>query len=166
MNKLVVAVATVVLSLGLTGCGGQEDEAKASMSDSFRDQDLGGLKVDEEQADCLAADIVDGVGVDQLKEYGILDDDGKVNDDIEETELGEDDADTVSAALVDCIGAETIVEEQVLQDEMTKAQRGCVKEAMTEDKLEELISVGFQGADENDPAVQELREAMSTCMKK
>ena len=166
MNKLVTAAAVAVLSLALTGCGGQEDEAKTSMSTSFQDESIGGMKVDEEQADCMAGDIVDGVGVDQLQEYDILDKDGKVNEDLENAELAEEDADTVAAALVGCIGAETIVEEQVLQDQMTEDQQGCIKEALGEDRLEELISVGFQGADQTDESVQELQEDMTTCMKK
>ena len=166
MNKLVAATAVAALSLCLSACGGQEDEAKTSMSESFQKQDLGGIKVDDEQADCMAGDIVDGVGVDKLKEYDILDEDGKVNEQIENSELEEEDADTVSAALVDCIGAETIVEEQVIQEQMTQPQQDCVKEAMTEDKLKELISVGFQGADQTDEAVQQLQEDMTACMKK
>lgn len=166
MNKLVAATAAAVVSLALTGCGGQEDEAKTTMSESFQKEDLGGIKVDEKQADCMAGDIVDGVGVDQLKEYDILDDEGKVNDDLENAELAAEDADTVSAALVDCIGAETIVDEQVVQDGMTDPQKDCVRETIDENRLKELISVGFQGADESDESVQQLQEDMTTCMKK
>lgn len=167
MNKLVATSAVAVLSLGLSACGaGQEDASKTSLSESFQKQDLGGMKVDEEQSDCMAGGIVDGVGVEQLQEYGILDEDGKVNEDIEKAELSEGDADTVSAALVDCIGTETIVKKQILQDAMTADQQDCVKEAMTEDKLKELISVGFQGADRTDEAVQELQADMTACMKK
>jgi hypothetical protein len=166
MNKLMAATAAAVLSLGLTACGGQEDEAKTSMSESFQEQNLGGMEVDEGQADCMAGDIVDGVGVDKLKEYEILDDDGKVNEELENAELSEGDADTVSAALVDCIGAETIVEEQVVQDQMTAPQQDCVKEAMTGDRLKQLISAGFQGADQSEESVQEMQEDMTACMKK
>ena len=166
MNKLVAAAAVAVLSLALTACGGQEDEATTSMSESFQDQDLGGMKVDEEQADCMAGDIVDGVGVDQLQEYDILDEDANVNEDLENAELNEEDADTVAAALVDCIGAETIVEEQVIQEQMTEGQQDCIKEAMNGDRLKELISVGFQGADQSEESVQELQEDMTACLKK
>lgn len=166
MNKLMAAAAVAVLSLGLTGCGGQEDEATTSMSESFQDQDLGGMQVDEEQADCMAGDIVDGVGVEKLQEYDILDEDGEVNEDLENSELAEEDADTVAAALVDCIGAETIVEEQVLQDQMTEGQQSCIQEVMGEDRLKELISVGFQGADQSEESVQELQEDLTACKKK
>jgi hypothetical protein len=165
MKKLLVASAVAAMSFGLTACGGQEDEAKTSLSESFQKQDLGGMTVEEEQADCMAGDIVDGVGVDQLKEYDILDDEGKVNEDLENAELNEEDADTVSAALVDCIGAETIVEEQVIQEGMTKPQQECVKETMDEDRLKDLISVGFQGGDASNEAVQKLQEDMTACMK-
>jgi hypothetical protein len=166
VNKLVTLAVATLLPLALTACGGQEDEAKSSMSDSFRQQQVGGLDVDQEQADCMAGDIVDGVGVEQLKEYDILDEDGKVNDDLEDAQLNEEDADTVSAALVDCIGAETIVEEQVVQEEMTDPQKDCVRQAMGEDRLKGLISAGFQGADASDESVQELQEEMTSCMKK
>jgi hypothetical protein len=166
MNRFAVAAALGVLALGLTACGDQEDEAKTSMSESFQKEDIGGLDVDEQQADCMAGDIVDGVGVEQLQEYEILDEDGKVNEDVENAELSEEDADTVSAALVDCIGAETIVEEQVIQDGMTDGQKECVKDAMGADQLKELISAGFQGAGQDDEAVQQLQEDMTACMKK
>lgn len=165
-NKLVAAAALAVLTLGLSACGNQEEEAKASMAESFQQEDVGGMKVDEGQADCMAGDIVDGVGVDQLKEYEILKDDGTVSDSVENAELDEQDADTVSAALVDCIGAETIVEEQVIQDQMTDGQQECVKETMGEEQLKALISVGFQGADQSHEAVQQLQEDMAACMKK
>lgn len=166
MDKLAAAAASALLALGVSGCGGQEDEAKASMSDSFQQQDVGGIGVDQEQADCMADGIVDGVGVEQLQEYDILDDDGRVNEDLEDAQLEEQDADTVSAALVDCIGAETIVEEQVVQDEMTGPQKDCVRDAVGEESLKGLISAGFQGADASDESVQQLQEDMTTCMKK
>lgn len=166
INKLAAAAALAVLSLGLSACGDQEAEAKTSMSESFQQENVGGLEVDEEQADCMAGDIVDGVGVDQLQEYDILNEDGEVNEDVENAELNEEDADTVAGALVDCIGAETIVEEQVLQDQMTGSQQECVKETMGEDQLKELISVGFQGADPDHEAVQRLQEDMAACMEK
>jgi hypothetical protein len=165
-NKIAAAAALAVLSLGLSACGNQEEEAKTSMSESFQQEDVGGMDVDEDQADCMAGDIVDGVGVDQLKEYEILDDDGSVNDNVEDARLSEEDADTVSAALVDCIGAESIVEEQVIQDQMTDDQQECVRETMGEEQLKALISVGFQGADQSDEAVQQLQEDMAACMKK
>ncbi len=166
MKKLLVVGTVTVLSLGLAGCGGQEDDAKTSLSASFQEEDLGGLEVKEEQADCMAGDIVDGVGVDQLKEYEILDEDAKVNEDLESAELSEEDSDTVAAALVDCIGTETIVEEQIIQEGMTEEQQDCVKETMSEESLKGLISAGFRGADSSDDAVQQLQEDMTTCLTK
>lgn len=164
MRRHLAAVVLGLLCLSATGCG-QTEEAKASLSRSFQKEDLGNTEVSREQADCMADSIVDEVGIDQLKEYGVLDDDGTVNDNLGETELATDDADAVSGALVDCIGTEEILTAQVVQPEMTKKQRTCILETITADKLKALISAGFQGGAPGAEAQEQMQEDMSTCMK-
>jgi hypothetical protein len=165
MRKLPAALALATLCLTLTSCG-QTEEAKASLSRSFQKEDLGQTDVSREQADCMADGIVDGVGVDQLKEYEVLDDDATVNDNLGETELSEEDAETVAAALVDCIGAEEIVEAQMLQDQMTEQQRSCVLDAIDAEQLTTLIAAGFRGGEPDADTQAQMQEDVNACMKK
>ncbi len=165
MRTAFTALVLAALALSLSACG-QTEEAKASLSRSFQKEDLGDTDVSAEQGDCMAEAIVDGVGVDQLKEYDVLDDDGRVNDNLGDTELSEEDADIVASALVDCIGAEEIVQAQIVQDQMTKQQRDCVLEAIDAEQLTALISSGFQGGAPESDTQGEMQEDMNACMKK
>lgn len=165
MRRILAAVVVGALCLTAGACG-QTEEATASLSRSFEKEDLGDTDVSREQADCMAETIVDGVGVDQLKEYGVLDDDATVNDNLADTELEQDDADTVAGALVDCIGAEEIVKAQMLQDRMTKAQRSCIVEAVGAEQLKALISTGFQSGEPDADAQDQMQQDMDACMKK
>lgn len=165
MRKLPAALALAALCLTTSACG-QSEEAKASLSRSFQKEDLGQTDVSREQAECMADGIVDGVGVDQLKEYEVLSDDGTVNDNLGETELSEEDADTVASALVDCIGAEEIVEAQMLQDQMSEQQRTCLLDSIDAEQLTALIASGFRGGEPDADTEAQMQEDVEACMKK
>jgi hypothetical protein len=150
--KLKYAVSTAVLlatSGLLTGCGGGNDDATAAknIKASILKEDVAGASLSDKQAGCLADNIVDKVGVDQLQHYGLLDKDLKVQDKLTDTKLKKDDADAMAASFTKCVDAEGLIEKQFSQAAtgMSKKQQQCIKDVLTKGKVEQILSLTFQG---------------------
>ena len=56
----------------------------------------------EEEATCIAQAVVDGVGEDALREYGIVTADGTIAEQMDDVEFSEGDAQTIADGIVDC----------------------------------------------------------------
>jgi hypothetical protein len=147
MKKMTVVVLAT-MSLLLAGCGNDEDKAKENIKASIlEEEDLAGTKVTDEQATCLSDGIVDEIGTDQLKEYGLLDDELQVKDDVAEVKMEETDADAMADVFVDCVDAEKLLEEQFasMTGSLEPEQQECMKDVLDEEKVKEIMSATFQG---------------------
>jgi hypothetical protein len=147
MKKMTVTVLAT-LSLLLTGCGNDEGQAKDNIKASILEEDqIAGTEVTEEDATCLSDGIVDEIGTDKLKEYGLLNDDLEVESEVGNVKMDEGDADSMADVFVDCVEAEKMLEEQFssMTGSLSKEQQECMKEVLDEEKVKEIMSATFQG---------------------
>ena len=167
MTKTALTLLLTAL-LALAGCGGgTEQTAKDSIAESLMDQqseqDAQMLAVDREDADCIADGMVDGVGVDQLQEYGLLTEDGTVDKTVADVELSHEDAETVTDAVFSCTDVQKMVR-QALSKELGKedqAMRACLEKVLTEDALRAMFVGVFSG--ESEQASRKLMAPLMNC---
>ena len=150
MNITHAVSAAVLLAASslLVGCGANDDEtASKNIKASILKEDVAGANLTEKQAGCLSDNIVEDIGVEQLKKYGLLDDELKVDEQLTDMELKEGDADSMANAFTTCVDAEELIEKQFSQtaSSMTDEQLQCIKDLLTEEKVEQVLSLTFQG---------------------
>lgn len=165
MSRLVLPVV-LASSLLLGGCGAGEDaEAKEEISTYLMDQQEGEQMIDleQEEADCISEGMVDGIGVDQLKEYDFLDEDGTVNEDPTEPEMSNEDAETMVDAMFDCTDVMDTMQNELAGSigEQPPEVRKCFDEALTEERVRALLVATFSG--NQDTATQELTAPLMKC---
>ena len=159
------AAGCLALSLSLSACGGSGDDAKAAeaISASMMESADDTFTVDQKQADCVGKGLVDKVGVDQLKEYGLLNDDLTMNESVSDVTMSEGDADKSAEVIVGCVDTVQMMTDQMgADDSLTAEQKECVGKALDEDAMKTLFSKMFQGKDEE--ATKELMGPLMTCM--
>ena len=148
MRTTTVALICAI-SLSLTGCGaGDEDTAKDNIKTSILDEEqIAGTEVSEDDATCLSDGIVDEIGTDQLQEYGLLNSDLEVKDEVGEVTMDEADAESMADVFVECVDAEKILEDRFseMSGSLTKEQTDCMKEVLDEEKVKEIMAATFQG---------------------
>jgi hypothetical protein len=146
---LVAGLMVVVAGCGVFG--GEEDEAKQAIADSLMRSDggTGMMSLEREDAECLADRMVDGIGLDRLKEYGLLREDGTVNEnqDFTTIEMSTEDAETTVDALFRCTDVMRVVREQMAQTPGAKdpeVQR-CLERAVSEQLVRKVLVGMFSG---------------------
>lgn len=156
----------LALSLFITACSGQDDEAKAAeaISANLLQDSEDAFTVDQAQADCIGEGLVEGIGVEQLQAYGMLTDDLQVDESVgEATEMEEADADTAAEAVVGCVDAQAMFAEQLSADgTLTEEQQQCVSEALDDEAVTAMFSLIFQG--QEDEATNDLLGPLMSCM--
>jgi hypothetical protein len=164
MKKMTVIVLAT-LSMLLAGCGNDDDQAKENIKASIQKEELAGTKVSDEDATCLSDGIVDELGTDKLKEYGLLNDDLEVEEEVSEVKMDEGDADAMADVFVGCVEAEEMLEEQFssMTGSLSKEQQDCMKDVLDEEKVKEIMSATFQG--DTAGMQQSLQEDFMTCVQ-
>jgi hypothetical protein len=146
-----VLTVLTVLAVLLGGCagGGQEAEARTAISDYLMAQQDDGrmLPLEREEADCIAGDMVDGIGVDGLQEYGLLDEDGSVDEQARAPEMSQEDSQAMVDAMFDCTDVV-----QAMRDQLATAAGGqapevqkCLDGALTEQLVRDVLASTFSG---------------------
>ena len=89
----------------------------------------------------------------------------KVDQELTGVKLKKDDADAMAGSFTDCVNAEKLIEKQFSQaaTSMTKKQQECIKDVLTEDKVEEILSLTFQGKESEIQGG--LRDDLVKCVK-
>lgn len=177
MKKL-LAVTTAALCLVLAGCGGDDgggesdnaDEKKAAanlkayfLSES---QDTAGLEINDEQAGCVSDGVVDKIGISQLQDYGLIDDDLEVVKDanLDEEDITAEDADSLAGTFVDCVDVKGLITKQMGNlPGATQKQKTCISEALSDEALTDMLSQVFQGNESE--ATKDLQSKMQACVK-
>ncbi len=177
MKKYAVVLAASVLAL--TACssgdsadtsasGGDADaqtQAKADIKASILDQggDFGGTTLDDEQAGCVADGLVDGVGVDKLREYDIVDSDNHLVADANPTDLDAADADALASTFVDCVDVSSLFTAGMgaAAEQLDDEQRQCISDAMDGDAIQAALSDSFQG---KEPDTSAMQKGLMTCL--
>lgn len=159
--RLVALAACALLLLPVAGCGGNGDDEKAAreLSKSLRADD-NDLPVSKKQADCIADDMVENVGTEDLQKYGILDKDLKAKDEVGEVKMSKDDAEGAADAMMNCVDAQKLVVDAVgtsLGEEAGK----CLEDSLEDDAIREFFVGLFSG--DQDEASKKLVEPMMKC---
>jgi hypothetical protein len=148
--KRTVLPALLASVLVLSGCGNSEDdEAKTAISDYFTQQQGGqqGATMKKGEADCLAGRMVDDIGVDQLKEYEVLNDDGSFNEKIQGFEMSEEDAEVMAEGFLTCTDTLESMRSQVESAPTASSPEGkkCFDELLTEENVKSMMVASFSG---------------------
>lgn len=168
MSKTVLALLLAAL-LGLAGCGGgTEETAKSSIADSLMKQQPDQpaakmLSLERDEAECIADGMVDGIGVDQLQEYGMLTEEGTVDQSVGDVKLSRKDAETLTDAMFSCTDVRQMVRKSLAKEmgDQDKAVRACVDKVLTEDALRSMFVAVFSG--NSDDASKELVGPLMNC---
>jgi hypothetical protein len=140
-----------VLPVLLGGCAGgtQEAEARTAISDYLIAQQDDGrmMPLERVEADCIAGDMVDGIGVDGLQGYGLLDEDVSVDEQARSPEMSQEDSQVMVDAMFDCTDVM-----QAMRDQLATATGGqspevqqCLDGALTEQLVRDVLASTFAG---------------------
>lgn len=138
------------------------DAMTASLLDSSGEEDA----IPEDQAECWAAGMVDGVGVDKLKEAGITPEvmAGDSDDDVDFEDLSEADRKVVAESFTECIDLEDVFLQSLTTDgdEPSKETKECLAAidwTVIEKEFVDMIISG-EDMDENSAAMAPLLGCM------
>lgn len=154
----------LALTLSLAACG-NDDEAQAAenISASMVEESDEDFPVDQEQADCVGEGMVDRIGVEQLQEYGLLNDDLEVDGEVTDVTMEEADADSAADVLVSCVDAQAMLTDQFAADDsIGEEEQACINEVLDNEALTDLFSLMFQGRE--DEAANSLMGPLMECM--
>lgn len=163
-RTLLSAALASLLVLTACGGGGEDEEAKSAISDYLMQQQAEEqmIELEKKDSDCISEDMVDGIGVEKLKEYGFLNEDGTVNEKAETPEMAKEDAEVLVDSMFDCTEVmDTIADElsSSMGDQSAEVKQ-CFEDALTEESVRGMLVGTFSG-DEN--AGQELIEPLTKC---
>lgn len=168
--KRAILSALLATGLLLAGCGNSEDEqAKSALSDYLVKQQDGQqqmLQLKPEEADCMANGMVDGIGVDQLKEYGLLKDDGTVDEKAKTPKMSEEDSKAMADAMFDCTDVMKTMREQLAKSlgNQPAAVKECFDKNLSEDSVRAMLEASFAG--DQQKASQSLLGPLMECTTK
>ncbi len=164
--KRSILAALVASVLVLSGCGSNEDEeAKTAISDYLMEQQANQqmISLKDKEADCISDGMVDGIGVDKLKEYGFLNEDGSVNKDAKTPEMSKGDAKVMVDSMFDCTDVMKTMQAELAKSmgDQPPAVKKCFDEELTEDAVRGMLEATFAGDQEQ--AGQELMGPLMKC---
>lgn len=159
MRTALVASAVTALTLTLTGCGGQsqeatqDDRAATAISDSIiKSQRQSGqstegmFQMTRKQADCIGDGFVSDVGTEKLQKYGFLTKKLKTNESITEITMAPKDAKAASDTLFRCADVASMMSNALAANGGVDAEtKKCLDQAITEPRLREMFTLMFQG---------------------
>lgn len=151
MKRSILAALTASV-LVLSGCGSNEDEeAKTAISDYFQQQQqtAGGQQapaMKKKDAECLADGMVDGIGVDHLKDYKILNEDNSFNKKVSNFEMSQDDAEVMADSFLDCTDTMKQMQDQIAAGAgQSPEAKKCFEDALTREKVRSMFVANFSG---------------------
>jgi hypothetical protein len=148
MKRSILSVALASL-LVLSACGSNEDEqAKSSISDYMAKQQPGQqASMKKKDADCIADGMVDGIGVDQLKKYKVLNDDASFNNDVKGLKMSKDDSEVLADTYMKCTDVVKSFKTQAASTPAGQTAEGkkCLDETVTEDNIRTMLVASFSG---------------------
>lgn len=156
-----------VLVLG-SGCSEDEPEPdRTTVREGLADLFAGDHAGEPEQADgaCFARELTDRVSDAELREAGVLDENGEVTDvpalpaDLAEDWVG------AQLACVDFVEASTRAQERATKGKLDDAAyAACLTESLPDERLRAALVATLTGSFD-DPAVTELGQAQDTCAR-
>jgi hypothetical protein len=181
MKKASTAALAILLLVVLTACGSdksddkngkaddkvslnaEEKTAVANLEKAFTESTTGGLKTSE--ANCVATDFVDNVGLDKLKSAKLLTEEGEVNT----TGSPTFDADTsgkFADALLGCVDYQKrLATETAKTDTTVDAAKleDCLKEKLPDSLVKKMLVASQTNASDSAQVSEQGQKAMSDC---
>jgi len=170
MTKTLTATVLTVLALSLSGCGSNDDDQAAkAISDSIMKSQKSSsdsasqfFSMKRKDADCIGKGLVDKIGTDQLKEYGLLTKDNKTKDDVTKVKMSAGDAKQATDVLFGCTDVEGMMQNAMDKSgSVPKAMKACVTKTLNEKNLRGMFTSIFQGQEE--AAQKKLVQPMMKC---
>ena len=145
MIRITATSIAVACLLALSACGGASDsDASDAISEALMSENDDTFALEQEQADCVGDGFVDKIGVEKLKEYGLLTEDLEPTDKSLDVKLEQEDAESAAEVLVGCTDAEKLFQDAMdVGEELPAEVQTCLDEALTEDVLEEFFTATF-----------------------
>jgi hypothetical protein len=169
-TRVTGAAALAALALTVSACGGSNDDSKAAknLSASIMQSQKGSstsqfLDLKKKDADCIGKGLVDKVGTDDLKKYGVLDKNLKPSKTgISDVKMSADDAKSTTGVLFGCADVEKMMQGAINKSgQIPKTMQSCVNKALSEDHLRPMFTQLFQGR--TDAAQKALTGPMTKC---
>lgn len=165
--RLAAGLSAALLTLGACGSADEEAAAAAIADSILEGQDETGaaelFSLDRGEADCIGERFVEGIGVDQLQEYGFLTDELEPSRDLEEVVMSSEDAEAATDALFACTNVGEMMEQGLaFGDQLDEETQACISEALSEDVLRDMFTLMFSGkeAEMNELAAAPMMECL------
>jgi hypothetical protein len=164
------AAVLAALALTVSACGGNGDDSKAAknISASIMQSQKGSgstqfLTLKKKDADCIGKGLVDKVGTDNLKKYGVLDKNLKPSKNgISDVKMSAADAKSTTSVLFGCADVEKMMQSAINKSgQIPKTMQTCVDKALSGDNLRPMFTQLFQG--NTDAAQKALTGPMTKC---
>jgi hypothetical protein len=170
MTKTLTLAVLTVLAFALSGCGnGDDTKASKAISDSIiksqkktADSSSQFFTMDRKDADCIGDGLVDKIGTDQLKEYGLLTEKLKTKESVTNLKMKAADAKSATSVLFDCTNVEDMMQTAITKSgSVPAAMKACVNKTLTEKNLRPMFTKIFQG--KQSEAQKDLTAPMMKC---
>ena len=172
MRKTGLALLTAATLL-LASCGGgggsaseAEQKAADSISKAMLNESGSSIDIKKKDADCFGQKMVEGVGLEQLKKYGILTKNLQVNKNPGEVKLSTEDAEATTDALFACTDVQALMDNE-LRSQLAgqpAAVKKCVDQVLTDQRLRGMFVSIFSGDQQG--AQEEIMQPMLKCAQK
>lgn len=159
-----LALACAAL-LTLSACGGgDENEARENIKAGVLEGGsnvAAGIDLTEKQAECFADGMVDELGVEKLRKYGLLDEDNELVEDAQVDDMSAEDADDAAGVVTDCVDVQELLRDTLGSStggNLTDEQSDCVLGVVDEDALEDALAAQLQGQESENPLAGSMDE--------
>src|SRR3954451_341753 len=153
---------------GSTGMSSEDKTAAKNISSSIMQSQKGSgsaqfLTLKKKDADCIGKGLVNKVGTDNLKKYGVLDKNLKPSKSgISDVKMSPADAKSTTSVLFGCADVEKMMQSAINKSgQIPKTMQSCVNKALSEDHLRPMFTQLFQG--KTDAAQKALTGPMAKC---
>ena len=158
--KIRIIAVTALLAVSLTSCGQDEQEASDAISASIMESNDETFEVTQDEADCVGDGMVEKIGVDKLTDYGIITEDLKANDGIDNVEMSEGDAGSAADVMAGCANIKELFT-SAMGDLPEEAQQ-CVDENLSDEVLHDFLVSVFMNDQQG--GQDELMGALQECI--
>lgn len=158
--KLRALGVAVVLALTLSACGQDEEAASKAISDSIVSNNDSTFEVTREEADCVGDGMVEDIGVDKLTEYGILTEELKANENLDEADMSEGDAGSAADVMTECADIRALFTSAM--GELPEEARQCVDDNLTDEVLRDFLTALFMN--EQQKGQEQMMGALQECL--
>lgn len=153
MSRTATAAVLTALALSVSACGGNADaQASKAISDSIMKSQRSAsatsqfLAMKRRDADCIGKGLVDRIGADQLRKYGLLTKDNKAKAGLAQAKMSAGDAKAATGVLFGCVDVTAMMRSAITNtSSISGAMRSCVTKALGEKSLRDLFTKVFQG---------------------